>query len=308
MAPPLAPPSKPPGMNIGGQRPVTKPPLMMTNPSGKGMILPATLSSFIQGDAPTKGNQITVIGVPGIGKSTFCAQFPGVFFICDELETGILDLIAAGNVPIDRSQVAVSKTMAETKLILTELANVPNNVQTVVYESYTTLERAIMAEACSTRWKGDWGKGGFMNYQEGPRSCAARDVPEIMQMFQKLLMQGKHVLISGHTAVKQAGNAEGADYYAEVPFAVSKDMWAQFEAWCGNIIYLVYQVNVEKIGGKDKATGGSPTMICHQTGGYRSKNKFGISTYLPLDGLSPRERYLKLCEAGRLDPLTFRNK
>lgn len=274
-----------------------------------GLVLPSTISNLTESNSKPMGKCFVWIGKQGVGKSSICAEFPNPIFLTDPLETGILDLISAGRVPITRDQVIILESYSQLKMILSEIANVPNTIGTVNLEGYTGLEKLVMSHACDSRWKGDWGRGGFLNFQEGPRSCAARDLPEILQLLQKCRMNGKNVNITGHTMVKTAGNAEGAGYDAELPYHTSKEMWQAVAAWAENIGYLCYQVSTEQArDGKLKAAGGTPTMILHRTGGYEAKNKYGINTYLSMDGLSSREVYLKLCEEAKLDPATLKSK
>lgn len=301
--PPVAKPRVVGGPGTVAPKPQPKP---VQVDSGHRVILPPTVGNFNRHVERTLGRHMTIIGKPGIGKTSFVAEMPDPVFICDPLETGILDLIKTKRIgKVSAEQVLVPQNAADLTLILTELLHSPGNVKSVILESYLGVEKMIMTDLCEKKWKNDWGKGGFLSFQEGPRAAASRDLPQVLLLLQKLREKGVNTAITGHTMVKNAANAEGADYQAELPYCVSKDMWQAVEGWSENIIYMVYQVNTEKMGGAMKATGGVPTMIMHRSGGYGGKNKWGINTYLSMDGLSPEESFLMLCRETRMDPKTL---
>lgn len=305
----MPPPNFRPGMP---QRPLGTQPTFQTKPTTSApisgsLIIPGTLNKFSRNDSPDCGRCIVLVGKPGIGKTSFCAQAPVPLFICGPLETGIIDLIERGRVPVTKEQVVVPQSYADLKEILQSLATTSHSIKTVVIEGYTEWEKLCMNAACVGRFGGNWGKAGFMNFQEGPKTCAARDLPESLVLLQNLRDKGINVLITAHTMVKAQANAEGAAFEGESPYFISKDMWQCVEGWAENIVYMVYQVQTQKdVDGKNRVAGGAPTLVCHRNGTYQGKNKWGINTFISIDGLDSAEAYKALCVAARMNPQTLR--
>lgn len=301
MPPPFRPqvPGSRPGLPVKTNSPA--PPAISGN-----LIIPNALAKFGKADSPTAGRCIVFVGKPGIGKTSVCAYSPTPMFICGPLETGIMDLIDKGRVPVTREQVVVPQTYADLKEILSSLATTNHSIKTVVIEGYTEWEKLCMTAVCTGRFGGNWGNKGFMNFQEGPRTCAARDLPESIGLLQQLREKGINVLITAHTKLKAQGNVEGENYMGESPYCISPDMWQTLEGWAENIVYMVYQVQTEKgANGQYKASGGSPTFVCHRTGAYQGKNKWGINTFISIDGMDPQQAYGSLCQNAKMDPATL---
>ena len=304
---PIAPGRPVPGLSKPS--PAFQKPATPKQSSGQsGLEVSSTISQFRSGGLNHLGRGVILAGKPGIGKSSFVAQLPGVLFVCDPLETGILDLIDKGRVSLSRDQVLVAPTWSSLILILSEIANCPTNVQSVVLESYGAFELMCMEHVCKDRWRDDFSNTGFFNYQNGPKSCSAKEIPELTRVLQKIRSKGIHVFITAHTAVKTQKNVEGVGYEAEVVACQSVEMWQVLERWAECIIFMIYQQTLEKASdGKQKAKEIVPSFVCHRTGVYPCKNKWGINHFINLDGKDSTECYQALCEAGGLDPTTFRN-
>lgn len=82
--------------------------------------------------------RLVVYGEPGVGKSTFAAQFPEPVFV--QTEDGL------GN--IDTDKFPVSATFAEVLQHLKEIHDEPHEYRTVVVDSLDWLEPLIWAKVC----------------------------------------------------------------------------------------------------------------------------------------------------------------
>lgn len=281
-------------------------------PTGSGVSIPQG-GSLRQFQAPKnrKGRGIVLVGKSGIGKTSLCTEFTNgeVIFVTDNQETGILDLISGKRVTnISSDQVLVIHNFPNLILAADTLLYEAHGAKTIVFESYTGLEKLCAQHVCETRFGDDWGPAGFTNFQAGPRACANKFWPDFIQKLEQLRVSGFNVVLTCHTTPKMASNVESLDYASEQPYFLYKDLWQHTHKWAESLLFYVYQVSVRKEkDGKIKAEGGYPMMVCNRTPQYDAKNKWGIEAPINCDGKSPKDVYLELCSEGRLNPDTLEN-
>lgn len=293
-------------MQIKSNKPTIKPvekPKPVSTPVGPRLQLSIKSDKLRAG--LTGGQSILLLGKPGVGKSSLTSKFPSPVYICDKLDTGITDLINNNRVSIPMEDVFVVSTFLELKTLLIELKSIFPQRRTVVIEGYVGLERLVMEEVCKVHCGDDWGPKGFGNWNVGHNTSAGRYLPELLTILSELKSIGFHIVITGHTVVKTQANPEGLGYESEFMHYNSKACMVVMQSWVQNILQYMYTVDTNIISGKSKAVGGNLKLVCHRSGQFEGKNKWGIVSPLAIEGLSPSEVYTTLCSSAKVSEDTF---
>jgi len=246
---------------------------------------------------------IVIVGQQGLGKSTFCSQFPDAIFIHDPHDGGIRDLVAK-NVTVANIAPTVDHWDMLLELCM-ELATQDHPYRTAVFESLTGLERLCFEACCDAEYGGDWSKTGFMSFFAGPSTAAKEYWPLFLSMLDKIRERGVHVLITGHTEIKTKNNPTGADYDSEITYC-DKRIWQCTHKWAEAVLMMALSVDVETKSGqeKGKANGEEIVMHCTPTAAYAAKNRWDLRYPIPC-GDNAEEAYENFCRVAKFDPKTM---
>lgn len=280
-----------------GRRPTTTP--------TAGMTMGDSYLSRASREAVDEPRGIILVGGSGLGKTSLAAEAPAPFFICDSQEMGINDLKRRGLVD---ASIPVSPPVENWQMLLDicdEIitTGVEHGIQTAVFESITGFEKFAFQHHCNENYHGNMSE--FMSFSKGPKATARHTWPGFLDKLQEIRHAGMHVILTGHSRVKPKDNAEGADFSAEVAYC-DPETWQHTHRWAETVLMLVLSpVEETKSGGKVKmAVEGQRMLYMHKTPIYDAKNRWGITTAIPITGGS-RETFHAICKAGDLDPATF---
>ncbi|WP_337187560.1 ATP-binding protein [Phenylobacterium sp.] len=239
-----------------------------------------SLSSIKRGVSET-APRVLIYGVPGIGKTTFCANAPEPIFIQTEDGLGVIDAPAF---PLAQSYQDVLDAL---NVLIAE----NHGFGTLVVDSLDWLEPLIWKKVCERQKVGtiedlDYGKGYTMavgywrEYIDGINYL--RDAKQMM------------IIQTAHSAVKRFDNPETGPYdrYQIKLHINSKGEGAgalvQEHSDC--VLFANYKTNVtdEKLEfnkTKKRAIGSGARMLYTQEKpSYLAKNRYGLPESIALDG------------------------
>lgn len=285
----------------------TAPPRETTQPRG-GVLQPPRETRLDEVDylgtasceVTQRGRRIVFIGGSKLGKTTWAAQWPKPFFVCDYQERGIEDLKVKGLV--DQS-IMVSKPMESWNAVMkvcTQLAYEQHPYETAVFEGITGLETLCFRYCCAEDYNNNWtkNKDGFYNFSNGPKTAAKKYWPEFLDRLETIANRGIHVILTGHTTIKTK-NTTMEEFDAEVAYC-DKETWAITHRWAEAI--LVMAMHSEIKGGK--VTGEPKRVIhCEKRSEFDGGNRYGITVPISC-GEDHTTGYQGFMRAAGLDPAT----
>jgi hypothetical protein len=261
-----------------------------------------------------RGRMIVLLGAPGIGKTSFCAQMPGTYWLLDPTEMGILDLIESGQVRnVNENQVRKLRgDFNETLKVLDDMLynpTMPIDTKTIVIESILGFENQCIRTCCDVDFEGKMHNhaGGYQFYQKGDRAVADNYWPKFTSRYLALREAGYNIILTGHTKTGTEKNAKGHDYLKEQARS-SGPAWSVTDYIFENVFILNFEVIADKENdfarGKAEAEA-NRYLYCHTNPFNCAKNRMGITEKI-LANEGPAKLYRDWCHAANLDPRTLR--
>lgn len=264
-----------------------------------------------------RGHLIAVLGAPGIGKTHLVSWFPKPYFAISRRETGILDLVDHGIIKhINEDRIhpmfesADDLTRFNDEVINRKCVLLPDDTQSIIYESVSGFEQLFMDKVCQTEFGGNWGNtaGGYQFYQKGDRIVGDQYWSKFLDQLTEIREMGYNVILTGHTTTKAVKNARGVDYLKEV-CRCTTSVWEQTDYLVQNIFFLAFDVKAERESkfARGKAVSADRYLFCLTTPYNGAKNRYNIDDLIDANE-SSEATYKNFCAAAKLDPLTLRKK
>jgi len=244
-----------------------------------------------------------VYGPPGIGKSSLAAAMPDVVFLTDHQERGIFQLREAGLVSPDVSILPPAETWLDAMAMLEALRG-EHSYKSLAIDAMGGFERLCHEEVCRREFNGEWGKTGFVNYQQGYDVSLSEWRLFINAMDRLRDERSMSIMLLGHSRVSPFKNPEGPDY-DRYNVDCHHKTWSLTHKWADMVIFANYEVAFSK--GEDtkkkaKAYGGNVrTMYTEYSASYDAKNRHALPEEIPM-GASGVEAWSNLkaaVKAGR---------
>lgn len=250
---------------------------------------------------PPRGQLLCLLGAPGMGKSSWAAQWPGVRFVIDPRDEGIIDLVYEQLLPIKFEQVLRAENYIQFKANLYSCLTDPS-CKTIVLESISGIQDLCWDECSRMDHGNDMSKRSFLNYQEGPIGADSKYFKSIVDTLQLAQNRGKHSILTGHTKVGPTKNVDGDDWLKELLDADPR-FAKRINATFSNIFHIVDLVDPTKKGGQFKAGEATRFVHCTTNPKYFAKNRMGLLGGFPFPS-DPKAAYLAYCKHTNRNPLT----
>jgi hypothetical protein len=238
-----------------------------------------TLESISKGKA-IKAPRIVLLGVEGVGKSTFASQAESPIFLPMKGEQGI-DQIDASKFPVARSYADVLEAIGV-------LYQDKHDFKTVVLDSCSALEPLIWEETCRTNnvdsieaVKGGFGKG----YIEALKFW--REITDGIDALRD--DRGIGCIFTGHVVTGEFNDPE-ADPYTTYTFDINKKAASWLYRWCDMIGFANFKRALVRStdAGFNKKTSratstGQRVLYTEKRPAHPGKNRYGLPYEMSFD-------------------------
>ena len=241
--------------------------------------------------AAASGLGLMVYGPEGVGKSSLGAYIERPLFLCDSQEQGIHKLKKVGLVPQTVRIARPVESFQDALNALHEFATEDHDYKWLVVDGLSGIQRLCFAECCETDYSNDWGKEGFMAYQQGPQTAAANYWNRFIDALDAIRNCNLNVMLIAHSRVENYKNPDGPDYdrfapdLADPPKGAS--IWKMTSRWADAIFFMRHSVDVSKEDRRSrmKGSGGEQRIIGTEwCATYTAKNRFGMDPVIgPFD-------------------------
>ena len=229
-------------------------------------------------------DRILLVGVEGIGKSTFGASAPSPIFIASE--DGIRHL--------DVASFPEPKTYADVVDAVTTLGTTEHAFKTLVIDTADWLEPLILDDVCQ---KNGWADIEAPGFGKGYVAAANEWRRFLLTLDRLRAVKGMEIIILAHATLRNITNPSGPDY-SRYEGKLNKNALALVKEWTDVNLFAIHEEFIGKAKGELKAKAslsGRRIMHTQRGAGWDAKNRHGLPAILPLD----YAEYAAAREAGR---------
>ncbi len=216
--------------------------------------------------------RFAVYGPEGVGKSSFCSQFPDPVFIDTEGGTKQLDLAR-----FDQPE-SWNDFLEEIDAVIAD----PSICKTLVID---TVDRAeiLLTEDILTENKVDSIEQVGGGYGKGYTMLAERWNKELMKRLDKLIVKGVNITLVAHATTRKFESPDNPAY-DRYEMKLSKKIAPMVKEWCDILMFTNYAVKVvEDKNKKAKAKGHDKrVMYFKHDATYDAKTRFKLEDGQPL--------------------------
>lgn len=219
---------------------------------------------------------IILIGVPGIGKSTFAANAPKPVF-----------LGAEENDELDVSRFPIPKTFDEFVAQLTSLHANPRGFQTVVIDTLDSIEKLLHAKILSMDGKGAKSVMAALGGYGKAYEYAETELAHVRDLLKSLRdSHGMNVILLAHSKkVRATDTIIGMEYDT---YEMNLHVRAQnlFVDWVSAVLFANYIAHAREGANSDKvfAMGhGQRVLLTEKRPGHLGKNRYNLPYEMDLD-------------------------
>ncbi len=217
-------------------------------------------------------DRILLVGVEGIGKSTFGASAPSPIFIA--AEDGVRHL--------DVASFPEPKSYRDVLDALTTLGTTDHEFKTLVVDTLDWLEPLIGDEVCK---RNGWADLETPGYGKG-HVAAAAEWRKFLQTLDRLrAAKGMEIILLAHSTMRSVPNPTGPDY-SRYEGKLNKNAMALVKEWTDVNLFAIHEEFVQKGKGdlRAKVTASGRRIIhTERSAGFDAKNRYGLPPVLPLD-------------------------
>jgi hypothetical protein len=214
-------------------------------------------------------DRLLVVGVEGIGKTTFGASAPAPIFIA--AEDGI-NQVDVASFPEPQS---FQDVLDAVDTLITE----QHEYRTLVIDTVDWLEALVWRDVClANKWEmietPGYGRGYTVALDEWRRL--------ISRLSSLRERRGMEVILLAHAAIRMFANPSGADY-SRYECKLHKGAAALLREWCDTNLFAVHEEFTRKDGSRVKGIStGRRVLKTERTAAWDAKNRYGLPPELPL--------------------------
>ncbi len=220
--------------------------------------------------------RVILSAIEGFGKTTFGAFAPSPLILMSRGETGYETLLSAGRVPAVPAYRVDG--WAETMSWVTDLTADPQGIQTLVLDCIDGFEHLCHEHVCNSKYGGDWGDRGFLNFRRGYETSMS-DFLQLLFQLERLSDRGVTTVLLCHAEKATFKNPMGSDFDRYVGGVNQAHTWPALRAWADVLLFGTFKTIVDK----DKGIGGTDRLVyTERRDAFDAKNRFGMPPEIPL--------------------------
>lgn len=223
-------------------------------------------------------DRILLVGVEGVGKSSFAAGAPDNFFL--DSDHGL------SNLDVQSTEVKRETTWPEYLELLRWFETADHAYKTLTIDTFDSVEPIIHAEVCK---RNGWANMEALDYAKCyvPAVEETRRLLGILERIQNT--RGTEIIILAHAQIKTFQNPSGADY-SRYELKAEKRASALLKEWSKTVLFATFDEMVLK-GKKEAALGdkgkvvitGKRIAYTERRSGWDAKNRWNLPTTIALD-------------------------
>jgi hypothetical protein len=256
-----------------------------------------SLANIVKGKLE-KPDRILLVGVEGVGKSTFGAAAPDPVFLGAEDGTAQLDVQRMG--PRDEQGNAQPMRWGDIRDAVRLLTTAPHAFKTLVVDTVDWAEPLLWDHICQRD-----SKKNIEDYGFGKGYSAALDEwRSFLSDLERMREQRKmHVILLAHAWIKPFKNPEGEDY-DRYELKLNNKAAGLLKEWSDAVLFANFEtlVNEDERTKRNKGVStGKRLLFTERRAAFDAKNRFGLPFVMPLSWAE----YFARAHQG-LDPATLR--
>lgn len=217
-------------------------------------------------------DRILLVGVEGIGKSTFGACAPSPIFLA--AEDGIRHL--------DVASFPEPKSYGDARDAVNTLATTNHPYKTLVIDTLDWLEPLIVEAVCQRNgWDGPEAPG----YGKGWTAITAEWRTFLMALDRLREAKGMEIILLAHSTLRTVTNPSGPDY-SRYEGKLNKGALALVKEWTDVNLFAIHEETVAKIKGEMKSkvtTSGRRVIHTERGAAWDAKNRHNLPPTIALD-------------------------
>ena len=244
----------------------------------------------LQTQVKQKAPSILLYSRPGVGKTSFAAEFPNCLFMIDDQEDGINDLKQSGLVRPD-IPVAQFNNWPDGMNFLDELRETKHPYKWLVMDGWTGFERLLHLYVTETKYGGDGSCKGFLNFGNGYKESLPYVNAMALKMA-KLTEMGTGVIILAHSRIRSFNDPVNGQY-DKIYVDCNEKACDVLSKWVTIQGYMESVVSTRKAedGKKQWAEGGYYRQLhVNGTAVFDAKNRSNVVAPIPM-GTNSQEAY-----------------
>lgn len=239
----------------------------------------------------SKGLGLLLIGVEGIGKTTFASEFPKPLTCFSIYESGFEDFMEMGIISPKFNENLYCDSYGEMIVRLNRCQS-----KTIVIDSLSGYQSLLFEDlTAKPPYNGD--KDKFYDYYKGPRLVAPPFANDFCNILENKRRQGHHIVVLAHDRTTSIKNPRGLDYTAS-DISVDEGIREIFKHWAPNILYMTLDPGIDTVTKELKGVPKEARMkeddvriiFTRKSLVHSAKNKLNLPTVIPM-GSSSEEAY-----------------
>jgi len=188
----------------------------------------------------TRGLSLLPYGDEGVGKTSFCLQFPKPLY-CFSIgnEHGYENLEMVSDIPDGCTNINITSY----NQLLKNLVDLPK-CSTIVIDSVSGLSDIFKQDILRTRYKEyNNPEQAYASFSEGDRQHMPDYCNELCNRLTLLNNRGIHTLLIGHARIEDAKNVNGHDYKTKV---LDMEKWSRavLVKWAAAVLFMTLDAEV----------------------------------------------------------------
>lgn len=243
-----------------------------------------TLDAIRRGPRPAP-DRILLVGVEGVGKSTFAAGAPAPVFLPTEDGIGQLD-VASFPTP---------KTYKDALDVVETLTTSDHEFKTLALDTLDAMEPLVVEAVCQ---RNGWQNIESPGFGKGWVAVTAEWRVFLLALDRLREAKGMEIILLAHSTLRNVVNPSGSDY-ARFEGSLNKGALALVKGWTDVNLFAIHEEFVGKDRGEAKAkvkTSGRRIMHTQRGAGWDAKSRHSLPPVLALD----YSEYAAAREAGRV--------